>query len=151
MKIATLEHINITVSDPRRTAAMLRRIFNWHIRWEGKSMDNGYTVHVGTKESYVALYGKRNAAHTQAAPNSPTGLNHIALVVPDLDATEKRVKAEGLKPHNHGNYQPGRRFYFHDTDGVEYEVVSYASEQNSFRRAFMRQLGSMARSIALTR
>ena len=39
---------------------------------------------------------------------------------------EARVSAAGLIPFNHGDYEPGRRFYFLDPDGIEYEVVSYA-------------------------
>jgi glyoxylase I family protein len=35
------------------------------------------------------------------------------------------VKAEGLEPFGHADYQPGRRFYFLDADGIEFEVVSY--------------------------
>jgi len=53
------------------------------------------------------------------------GLNHIALVVEDLDDIEQRVIAGGFEPTNHGDYEPGRRFYFWDHDGVEYEIVSY--------------------------
>ena len=48
------------------------------------------------------------------------------MEVDDLDATEARVVAAGLTPFNHGDYAPGRRFYFFDPDGIEYEVVSYA-------------------------
>jgi len=53
------------------------------------------------------------------------GLNHIGVVVEDLDAVEAKVLAAGLKTTNHGDYEPGRRFYFHDHDGIEFEVVSY--------------------------
>ena len=51
--------------------------------------------------------------------------NHVGIEVDDLDATEARVVAAGLKPFRHDNYDPGRRFYFLDPDGIEYEVVSY--------------------------
>lgn len=34
--------------------------------------------------------------------------------------------AAGFTPFNHGDYEPGRRFYFLDGDGIEYEIVSYA-------------------------
>ena len=52
----TLEHINITVSDAKATAALYCKLFDWHIRWEGPAMDEGYTVHVGTDTQYMALY-----------------------------------------------------------------------------------------------
>ena len=44
----------------------------------------------------------------------------------DLDAADERVRAAGFEPHSHADYEPGRRFYFHDADGIEWEVVSYA-------------------------
>jgi catechol 2,3-dioxygenase-like lactoylglutathione lyase family enzyme len=53
------------------------------------------------------------------------GLNHIAVVVEDIDATEAAVIAHGFKTGNHADYEPGRRFYFHDDDDIEYEVVQY--------------------------
>ena len=127
MKPASLEHINITVKDPKATAAMLMKVFGWHIRWEGASMDNGYTVHVGSNESYIALYATGKPKPSEIASYKMiAGLNHIALVVEDLDAVEERVLSAGFKTENHGNYEPGRRFYFRDGDNVEYEIVSYA-------------------------
>ena len=63
-----------------------------------------------------------------AAPESyqtKGGLNHLAVVVEDLNATEAAVKAAGFTPQNHGDYEPGRRFYFRDGDGIEYEAVQY--------------------------
>ena len=53
------------------------------------------------------------------------GLNHIGVTVEDLDKAETRIKAAGYATYSHGDYEPGRRFYFDDQDGVEYEVVSY--------------------------
>jgi catechol 2,3-dioxygenase-like lactoylglutathione lyase family enzyme len=53
------------------------------------------------------------------------GLNHIAVVVDDIDAMEARVRDAGFTPGSHADYEPGRRFYFDDHDGIEYEVVSY--------------------------
>ena len=32
----------------------------------------------------------------------------------------------GLTPFNHDDYEPGRRFYLFDRDGIEWEIVSYA-------------------------
>lgn len=152
MQIATLEHVNITVKNPHNTAAMLCRILGWHIRWEGPSMDNGYTVHVGTEASYLALYSTGKPQPRSTEPHkTPAGLNHIALVVEDLDLIEARVKAEGYKPHSYGDYEPGRRFYFYDTDNVEYEIVSYVPPKEIFKRDLMRQLGIMARFGALAR
>ena len=35
--------------------------------------------------------------------------------------------AAGLRPFSNAGYEPGRRFYFLDLDGIEYEVVSYSN------------------------
>ena len=52
-------------------------------------------------------------------------LNHLGLIVDDLDAAEKVVIDAGLKPFGHDDYEPGRRFYFFDWDGIEFEMVCY--------------------------
>jgi len=89
-------------------------------------MDNGYTVHVGTEDSYIAFYATGTPEPSERESyKTIAGLNHIALTVEDLDATENRVLAAGFKTENHGDYEPGRRFYFRDGDNVEYEIVSY--------------------------
>jgi catechol 2,3-dioxygenase-like lactoylglutathione lyase family enzyme len=123
---ARLEHVNMTVSDPDRTAALLERLFGWRVRWAGAAAGGGRTVHVGSDEQYLALYGSpgRDGAPLGWSKGKP--LNHVALLVDDLDEAERRVSEAGLTPFAHGDYEPGRRFYFFDRDGVEYEIVSYA-------------------------
>jgi catechol 2,3-dioxygenase-like lactoylglutathione lyase family enzyme len=124
---ATLEHANLTVSDPKATAAWMCDLFGWHIRWQGEAKDNGFTVHVGEKDSYLALYAPAGATSPGNNTYATTGgLNHIGITVADLDATEARVKAAGFRPHMHADYEPGRRFYFRDSDGIEFEVVAYS-------------------------
>lgn len=121
-----LEHLNVTVSDPKETASILQDLFDWKVRWEGTAKDNGYTVHIGEDDTYLALYSPNKAL--KEGDNSYTtvsGLNHIGVVVDDLKATENRVINSGFKPHNHADYEPGERFYFDGPDGIEFEVVSY--------------------------
>ena len=124
--MARLEHLNFTVSDPKATAAWIGRIFGWKVRWEGPGMTTGYSVHVGSADSYVALFRyDKDQGEPIDSYNTRGGLNHWAVVVDDIDATEERVKAEGFTPINHADYEPGRRFYFYDHDGIEVEVVQY--------------------------
>ncbi|MEO1042540.1 MAG: VOC family protein [Pseudomonadota bacterium] len=123
---ASLEHVNLTVRNPKKTAKMLVDLFDWRVRWEGESQLGGYTVHVGNDDDYLAIYAPEHGQdETDGAKSRLGNLNHIGVEVDDLDASEKRVKALGFTPFNHGNYEPGRRFYFLDDDGVEYELVSY--------------------------
>ena len=122
-----LEHVNLTVRDPKATAALLSELFGWQVRWEGDSIYGGYSVHVGDAESYLALYAPpQEIENAESSYYRAGGLNHIGIVVSDLDAVEARVKAAGFEPHNHADYEPGKRFYFDGPDDVEYEVVSYA-------------------------
>ncbi|MCZ4354172.1 VOC family protein [Roseovarius aestuarii] len=121
-----LEHVNITVHDPKATAAVLSDLFDWQIRWEGPAMDNGYTVHVGDSTGYLALYKPSHALQPATDTYQQMGgLNHVAVVVDNLDATEARVVAAGFTPDNHAEYEPGRRFYFDGPEGIEFEVVQY--------------------------
>ena len=122
-----LEHVNITVSDAARAAETLCKLFDWKVRWRGPAIDDGYTYHVGTDEFYVALYSAEQETDEKPGGFAMVGrLNHIGVVVDDLKETERRVVAAGFKPFGHRDYEPGRRFYFLDTDDIEYEVVSYA-------------------------
>ncbi len=122
-----LEHVNVSVSDPAATAAMYGRVFGWAVRWQGASIHGGHTVHVGSSDQYIALYrGPGAQAKHGGSYDAVGGLNHIAIVVDDLAALESLVKAEGFDAHSHANYEPGKRFYFNDADGIEYEAVSYA-------------------------
>jgi catechol 2,3-dioxygenase-like lactoylglutathione lyase family enzyme len=123
---ASLEHANITVSDPDATAAWMCRLFDWHIRWQGPSKETGYSVHVGSDSSYLALYARGTPTPTaEDTYDTVGGLNHLAVVVDDIKATRAKVADAGFIPGEHFDYAPGQRFYFDDHDGIEYEVVQY--------------------------
>ena len=123
----TLEHANITVRDPDQTAAWLADVFGWHIRWRGDAAMGGHTIHIGTDNSYLAIYSQGATNRVKGTTHKQIGgLNHVGITVDDLDATEARVHAAGFETTNHGDYEPGRRFYFTDADSIEFEIVSYA-------------------------
>ena len=118
-----IEHVNLTVTDVDRSAALFETLLGWTQRWRGEAMNGGETIHVGEDQTYLALYSDRGD-HSGQAKGRP--LNHIGLLIDDLDAAEQVVVAHGLEPFGHDDYEPGRRFYFFDWDGIEFEVVSYA-------------------------
>ena len=117
-----LEHVNLTVSDPDRSSKLLQDLCGWHERWRGPSQLGGRTIHVGSARDYIALYTNegRGGPYAKGVP-----LNHVALVVDDLTEAERTVVVAGLEPFGHGDYEPGRRFYFFDWDHIEFEIVSY--------------------------
>lgn len=122
-----LEHVNVTVSDPETTAAWLGDVFGWAVRWSGAAMQTGRTIHIGTDQGYVALFSPGETGTTDDSSYHTAGmLNHIAVFTDeDIDAVEARVRAAGFTPTSHADYEPGRRFYFHDLDGIEWEVASH--------------------------
>jgi catechol 2,3-dioxygenase-like lactoylglutathione lyase family enzyme len=125
MSSLRIEHVNLTVADPERSSALMQAVFGWHIRWRGPSQNGGRSIHVGSDDHYVALYTRGEPSQADGIFAKGTPLNHIGVEVDDLDAVEARVIAAGLIPFSHDDYDPGRRFYFLDVDGIEYEVVSY--------------------------
>lgn len=123
-----LEHANYTVSDAAATARWMQSLFGWHIRWQGGSIHEGHSIHVGSDTQYLALYQPaKPPAAKQDSYAYRAGLNHIAIVVDDLAAFETAVRAHGFTPHSHQDYEPGERFYFQDHDGIEYEAVNYTT------------------------
>lgn len=125
MAQGSIEHVNLTVSDIERSADFFEKLLGWQQRWRGSAQNGGETIHIGepdTGATYLALYtdGADHAGQRKGRP-----MNHVGLVVEDLDAAERVVVDAGLEPFSHDDYEPGRRFYFFDWDGIEFELVSY--------------------------
>jgi len=126
MTSAYLEHTNITVENPDELANLLCTLFGWKVRWSGGAKNDGYTVHVGNDRDYLALYRPKTINETASDYKTLANINHIGIVVPDLDDIEKRVLSLNFNTYSHGDYEPGRRFYFMAQQNIEIEVVSYA-------------------------
>jgi catechol 2,3-dioxygenase-like lactoylglutathione lyase family enzyme len=123
-----LEHVNLTVSDLDRSRSLYCDLLGLRVRWEGKaisSMGPVRAVHIGDDRGYLALF---EAAREGRAPKDydRPGVNHFGFVVDDLEAVRRRLVERGFTPHFEADYEPGRRLYFHDPDGVEVEFVEYA-------------------------
>ena len=106
---------------------MMADVFGWKIRWQGPALETGFTMHVGDDARYLALYRpSKNLKSVGDTYSRKGGLNHIGVVVDSLDETEERVINAGFKPISLADYEPGRRLYFYDDAGVEFEVISYS-------------------------
>lgn len=120
-----IEHVNISVGNTKETAKMLGFLFDWKIRWQGAAQLGGYTIHIGDEAQYIAIWSVNEEGEAPKKFQKGKPLNHIGIVTKDLDLIEKRVREYGLEPFSFQDYEPGRRFYFFDPDGIEYEIISY--------------------------
>ena len=127
--IARIEHANISVADADQLASKLIDIFDWKIRWYGPSMDEGYTVHVGSEgdgSSYFALYSPKHLIKNEDRDHRvETSLNHVGIEVGDLAVLEARLHELGYKTFNHRDYGACNSFYFLIDPYLELEVIQY--------------------------
>lgn len=122
-----LEHVNLTVTDLDASVAYYSQLLGFRLRWEGQALgDEGpvRAAHVGDDRVYLALF---EAEQPGRAPGQygRAGVNHFGFVVDDLDQTRERLAELGATPHFEPQYEPGRRLYVFDPDGVEIELVEY--------------------------
>ncbi len=125
MTLACIEHLNVTVKDPDLIANALCNLFDWKVRWSGEAMNQGYTVHVGTDQRYLALYSTEAATGELTNSEQIGKVNHIGLKVNDLKLIEDKVKQAGFITANHRDYRVCKSFYFYIDDSLEIEIVSY--------------------------
>ena len=80
-------------------------------RWEGETQDNGYSIHIGDTDSFIAIYkpGPKIVPYQRSYAMSGH-VNHVGIVVDDLGEIEKRVRLVGFEPHMHADYEPGADF-----------------------------------------
>lgn len=119
-----IEHINMTVSDVAASADFYRQVFGFKTRWEGVTGSGLRAVHMGTDDSYLSLF---EAARPGSAPAGygTVGFNHLGFVVEDLDALRETLAQMDVAVQVPEDYDPGRRLYFFDPDGMEIELVEY--------------------------
>lgn len=126
MTRSTLEHVNLTVADAAVTAGWLCKVFGWKIRWQGPAANGGLSIHVGDDDGYMAVFTPETVRPPVVNRKDEAGnFNHVGIKVDDLDAVEAELKKLGYATYNHADYEPGRRFYFDDENGIEFEIVSY--------------------------
>lgn len=120
-----LEHVNLTVSDLQRSIDFYCRLLDLHIRWHAEPTAENQEAHIGDERTYLALFQAPEPGHADADYDR-VGINHFGLVVDDLDTYRRRLAELQVTPHYEPNYEPGRRLYFYDPDGIEVELVEYA-------------------------
>ena len=140
MTEAYLEHANITVRQLAPAVNFLQAALpGWRVRgqgtmdWFGKPI---HWLHLGDDTHYLALQdGGEGAAvswHSHA-----TGVKHLGIVVPDLDALVARLGAAGhAMDHDGGAHPHRRRAYYSPDDLLQIEFIEYLSALPAERNAY---------------
>jgi catechol 2,3-dioxygenase-like lactoylglutathione lyase family enzyme len=121
-----LEHVNLTVADLNRSVQFYCQLLGLQPRWRGQTTDGKPAAHIGDDHCYLALFEATQAGRASQDYESP-GLNHFGFVIDNLDEAKARLETLGAETTGEQSYEPGRRIYFIDPDGIEVELVEYAS------------------------
>jgi catechol 2,3-dioxygenase-like lactoylglutathione lyase family enzyme len=123
-----LEHVNLSVSNLDRSLRFYRDLFGFDVRWRGSTVEGAPAAHLGDARHYLALFEAREAGKANRDYDR-VGINHFGFVVDDLSTMKRRLHGLGVVPHFEADYEPGRRLYFFDPDGVEVELVEYDEDE----------------------
>jgi catechol 2,3-dioxygenase-like lactoylglutathione lyase family enzyme len=122
--LSRIEHANISVSDIDKAVRFITTALpEFYIRGGDKS-GRGEWIHVGTDETYISF-----AHRPDTTPGQGLRVNHIGIVVDDIDGVISRLESAGYKQ----NYTPEesqwrRRYYFGDDDGLQWEFIEYLTD-----------------------
>lgn len=127
-----IEHFNITVPDIDAAIDFLKTVApDFIVRKDSTPSDSYRWVHIGNDECYIAL----QEAHLDAEPIKQLqsyknyGVNHIGLIVSNVDEVEERLIKNGYKKGIETRIEKFRkRIYYYDSAGFEWEFVEYYSD-----------------------
>lgn len=137
MNLTSIEHANITVPDIDVAFKFLKIIAPDFVIRKDQKRDGSYRwAHIGNDHFYIALQEphlqKESTVGSTAYENS--GVNHLALIVSDLDRIEKNLIAAGYEKSIDTPVEKFRkRIYYYDNEGFEWELVEYLSDDPSER------------------
>ncbi len=125
--IKRIEHINITVANIDKSCDYYYQLFGFEKSWEGTAFaekGNVRACHVKKGDIYLSFFEAEEMGSYQSNYGI-NGINHFALEVESLLPYREKLKHLNIKIHIDENYEPGKRIYFFDLNGVEIELVEY--------------------------
>lgn len=138
--VAYLEHANITVPSIDAAIEFLLLVEpEFKVRHDETPAGSYRWAHIGTHTSYIALQEPHLDAgdNNSRRPYKDFGVNHLAFVVPDVDAASARLDAAGFSRSIPARTEPSRkRAYFYDRAGFEWELVQYLTDVMEERNAY---------------
>ena len=120
-----LEHVNLTVSDVEKSSRFYCELLDLKVRWRGETSVGWPAVHIGDENAYLAIFQSPKPTRVEE-DYERLGLNHVGFIVDDLADAKRRLERLGVTPKSEQDYDPGKRLYFFDPDGIEVELVEYA-------------------------
>ena len=133
-----LEHANITVPDIDAAIGFLRAIDPAFtvLHDSGPGTERRW-VHLGVGEDYIALSSPSGHSNQRRQRHADIGINHVGLVVDDADAAAARLIAARFRESYTEERHPARvRRYFEDSAGIEWELVTYLTDDPSRRFSY---------------
>jgi len=130
-----IEHVNMTVPDIDAAIRFIKIVApDFDVRKDERPSNSYRWVHIGNEAYYFAL----QEPHLDADPKKQFqtyknyGVNHLALVVSNVQEIEKKLLDSGYKRGIETPVEQHRkRAYFYDNAGFEWELVEYLSEKPS--------------------
>ena len=119
-----IEHANICVTDLKASTEFYCRLFNFKLSWEGLTDSGRRAAHVRNGDTYLSLFEAGTEGRAPLGYHA-AGYNHVGFEVNDLDSYRQRLKEMEVPLKGEEDYDPGRRLYFYDPDGIEIELVEY--------------------------
>ncbi len=126
------EHANITVPNiDAALAFLLNAAPDFQIKTDQTHQDSYRWVHIGNENCYFALQESHSPSVSKDTrkPYQNIAVNHIGMIVDDLDNIQLNLLALGYEQNGDITQEKhGRRLYFYDKAGFEWELIEYDTE-----------------------
>lgn len=120
MRLQRLDHVSLNVIDRTRSIAWYRDVLG--LPQLNQPAEDDEPVFLGRPGLQFGLFQAQRQSPAREPESS--GLRHVAIVVDDLDAAEKRLRSYAVefRYEDHGN---ALSLYFDDPDGHVVELTTY--------------------------
>lgn len=138
MKVKHLDHLNISVSNFRETAAWYGRIFGYEIVEEGTYNGRPWGV-LRSGDAMLCAYEDCHRVSVDGDGLKALGLhgiNHFALRITDKSAWEDTIRRERLEVFYGGEWRwpHSTAWYVKDPTGYNIEVVLWDGDEVTFEQ-----------------
>lgn len=128
IRVAGIDHVNISVSDLERAIAFYESIFGFQLVEDGRSRTEApFVIMSAGGRAFLALHETDRVA----APSRPF-INHWGFVVGDIDLVRRKLADHAVKVQDGDSESGGvrhwphsRSIYVYDPDGHEIELAEF--------------------------